>query len=325
LAERLAHNRRTDVLDGRVRRRTVKLSALIKTYQSHIEQDHRTADKAERVLADFLEFIGDRRLSDISGFHIEKWKIGRAKDVEQSTVNRELNIIRGLFRSAVGWKMLTASPVDGVKKYHVDDTRVRVLSEAEIRTVLTKAPAEIALLCRATLECLPRLSELLALRREHIGSTWIEIRRKGGRVERVEVSPELRNLLLERAKGNGFVFVGRTGEPPCQECVSSYITRVMRGLGLPGVSHHTMRHTGVTLMLEAGVNPRVIQKLAGWTTLRMLERYGHARDAEARRAVSAMHELVERAINRPVDSIEAASTPESYTKRAQKRAQQGSD
>jgi integrase len=47
-----------------------------------------------------------------------------------------------------------------------------------------------------------------------------------------------------------------------------------------------MRHTGITLMLEAGVNPRVIQRLAGWTSLRMLERYGHARDAEIVRAVT---------------------------------------
>jgi hypothetical protein len=42
--------------------------------------------------------------------------------------------------------------------------------------------------------------------------------------------------------------------------------------------------TGVTLMLDGGANPRAIQKLAGWTTLRMLERYGHVRDAEVRRA-----------------------------------------
>jgi integrase len=33
-----------------------------------------------------------------------------------------------------------------------------------------------------------------------------------------------------------------------------------------------MRHTGVTLMLEVGINPRVIQLLAGWASLRMLER-----------------------------------------------------
>ena len=40
-------------------------------------------------------------------------------------------------------------------------------------------------------------------------------------------------------------------------------------------------------MLDAGVNPRAIQKLAGWTSLRMLERYGHARDAEVRQAMTA--------------------------------------
>jgi integrase len=48
-----------------------------------------------------------------------------------------------------------------------------------------------------------------------------------------------------------------------------------------------MRHTGVTLMLEHGINPRVIQFLAGWSSLRMLYRYGHVRDTEIRRAVSS--------------------------------------
>ena len=61
----------------------------------------------------------------------------------------------------------------------------------------------------------------------------------------------------------------------------------MRAIGLEDVSHHTMRHTGVTLMLEHGINPRVIQFLAGWTSLRMLDRYGHVRDTEIRRAVSS--------------------------------------
>ena len=45
-----------------------------------------------------------------------------------------------------------------------------------------------------------------------------------------------------------------------------------------------MRDTGVTVMLEYGINPRVIQFLAGWTSFRMLDRYGHVRDSEIRRA-----------------------------------------
>jgi site-specific recombinase XerD len=232
--------------------------------------------------------------------------------VGQSTVNRELTVIKGLFRRAVEWKMIAASPAADVRKYRTDDVRARVLTEAEIQTVLTKTPADIALLCRSTLECLPRLSELLTLRREHIGPSWVEIRRKGGRVERITITPELREALLKRAHRKGYVFgTGTDGEPPTQEATSLAITRMMRKVGLRGVSHHTMRHTGVTLMLEAGVNPRVIQKLAGWTSLRMLERYGHARDAEAQRAVTTMHALLERATNASDDQAVTTSAPTS--------------
>ena len=211
----------------------VKLSALIRSYLAHVEKEHRTANKAERVLNQFVEFIGDRRAADVSTFQIEKWKLARAHEVEQSTVNRELNVVKGFFRRAVEWKHLGTSPAAAIKKYRVDDTRIRVLTEDEMHTVLTKTPADIALLCRATLECLARLSELLTLRREHIGPAWIEIRRKGGRVERVNVSSELRTALLERAHGKGFVFgVGPGGESPTQEATSVQMTRVMRKLGL---------------------------------------------------------------------------------------------
>ena len=322
LARRIAQTRYNDALEGRPSRRrsTVKLSALVRTYLTHVQKEHRTANKAERVLTQFRAFIGDRRAADISAFQIEKWKLARAQQVGQATVNRELNVIKGLFRRAVEWKLLPASPATTLRKYRTDETRIRVLTEDEIQTVLTKTPADIALLCRATLECLPRLSELLTLRREHIGPSWIEVRRKGGRVERIAVTPELRTKLLARCHHSGYVFgKGKKGEPPTQEATSLSITRVMRALGLRGISHHTMRHTGVTLMLEAGVNPRVIQKLAGWTTLRMLERYGHARDAEAQRAVTTMHAALEKAVARP-DLPEKPSVESDQT-RAHTRAQ----
>jgi site-specific recombinase XerD len=46
-------------------------------------------------------------------------------------------------------------------------------------------------------------------------------------------------------------------------------------------------YTAFTLMLDHGINPRVIQFLTGWTSLRMLDRYGHVRDTEIRRAVTS--------------------------------------
>jgi hypothetical protein len=52
---------------------------------------------------------------------------------------------------------------------------------------------------------------------------------------------------------------------------------------------------GESLMLEKGRNPRAIQVLAGWTSMRMLERHGHVRDAEIRQAVTGNAEHLEQA------------------------------
>jgi integrase len=182
-----------------------------------------------------------------------------------------------------------------VKAYKVDDSRIRVLTDDELKIVLTSTP-DVALVCRVTLISLNRISEVLALQREHIGASWMEVRRKGGGVHRVALPDDLRASLLARCHRAGYVFgEGVDGAPPSQQTASNRVIRAMGRLGLDGVTHHTMRHTGVTLMLEAGINPRVIQFLAGWTSLRMLERYGHVRDTEVRRAVTVNAQHVEQA------------------------------
>jgi hypothetical protein len=99
-----------------------------------------------------------------------------------STVNRELNIVRGCFTKAVEWKLLAESPIRSID-----------------------APF-VVLVCRATLESLARISELLTLRREHVGPSWVEMRKKGGKVSRVAVTDSLRTALLARCHEKGFIF-----------------------------------------------------------------------------------------------------------------------
>ena len=59
----------------------------------------------------------------------------------------------------------------------------------------------------------------------------------------------------------------------------------MARLGIENASHHTLRHTGASVMLSGGVSVRAVQEIGGWASLRMLERYTHPTDAEKRRAV----------------------------------------
>jgi len=249
------------------------------------------------VLDSLVASVGDRPIDGVSAFHVERWKQERAEDVSKSTVNRELNIVRGCFSRAVDWGRLAMSPLRTVKPYKVDDQRIRVLTDEELRLVLS-APADVALMCRVTLISLNRISQVLALRGEHIGPSWMDVRRKGGRVHRLALPEDLRTELLARChKRTGYVFgEGDNGEPPTQQTASNRVIRALEAGGITDASHHTMRHTGVTLMLENGVNPRAIQFLAGWTSIRMLDRYGHVRDTEVRRAVAANAAHVEQAL-----------------------------
>ena len=274
------------------------LKDFILDYVEWAEQDHPSSIEIDRrVLLGFSDVVGaGKPLNQIGPFDIERWRRARKDKIGRSTINRELNVVRGLFSKAVDWHRLQENPAKGVTNYRIDDTRIRVLTPEEIKLVLTQGSATLRLVCRVTLECLPRLNEVLNIHRNDIGPAWVQIRRKGGRVDRIAVTSELRTELLTRATASmsGYVFRQRN-----RGAVSAAFTNEFRGLGLEGVSHHTMRHTGVTLMLEAGINPRVIQQLAGWTSLRMLARYGHTRDAEVLRAVEANAETIRTAVNTP--------------------------
>jgi integrase len=279
---------------GIAKRPVVRLKAFIEDYLTWARTDHpATADEKDaRILPTFLEVVGDKRLDHLGPFDIERWRTARAKTVirarrtlSRSSVNRELTIVRGLFAKAVEWNRLATSPVVAIEDWATDEPAIRVLTAEERVIVLTQLPRRYAMYCRVTLEALLRIQEVLHLRRTDLGEASIQRRLKGGKVGRVPVSraliADLRAFL--ETDDQEYVF----GDPPPKpRSTASLMTRAFRAAGLHGISHHVMRHTGVTDMLEDGVSPKAIQQYAGWTSLRMLERYGHLRDAELQRATT---------------------------------------
>ena len=297
LADQIATTRKAEVLtaqEGLRRKQRPKLSKQIPAYTEWTAKTNRTGSKDPAILRRFLVVVGDKRLDQVGPFDIERWKTTRAKQVRASTVNRELNIIRGFFSRSVDWGLLTESPVRSVKSFRVDNTRVRVLSRSEIRTLLKNAPPDLALLARITLEGLLRLSEAVYLRVDDIQDDHLVlIRTKNNRVRKVPITPALRFDLMKRAHASGFVFgLDPNGMPESDGTTSVKFRRVAKSLGLERVSHHTLRHTGASIMEAAGVSLRAIQEIGGWTSLRMLERYAHPRDAEKRKAVNLMADVL---------------------------------
>ncbi len=268
LAQRIAAKRQVEILEGRERaprpRKAVKLSEHVQEYTAWTAAQNRTSYKDPGVLSRLLRIVGNKPLDRIAPFDVERWKTARVQEVSRATVNRELNIVRGCFSRAAEWGWCPGSPAANVKPYRVDNVRTRVLSTDETERLLRDEPGDLALLARATLEGLFRLSEILNLRVEDIKNDHITlVYTKNNRIRKVPITQSLKQALLARAHSSGFVF-GRDpeGVPRRGEIVSVQFRRLAKRLGLSGVSHHTLRHTAATAMLESGVSLRAVRAVS---------------------------------------------------------------
>lgn len=72
-------------------------------------------------------------------------------------------------------------------------------------------------------------------------------------------------------------------------CSSSvWACQVVVGRENHGLTFHSLRHTGASRMLEAGVDVKTVMLIGGWKNLKVLERYLYPSDAAKRADVDAI-------------------------------------
>lgn len=92
------------------------------------------AEQTARLRAVFGPTLNALRLDEIGPFHLERWRSARLKaGITPSTVNRDLNVLRGALSRALEWKLIPAHPLAAVKASKVDRRpQVRYLSADEL-------------------------------------------------------------------------------------------------------------------------------------------------------------------------------------------------
>ena len=85
----------------------------------------------------------------------------------------------------------------------------------------------------------------------------------------------------------------------------------MRAAGLDPakVIRHTLRHTAITHLVQAGVDLPTVQRISGHKTLTMVQRYAHANGSHIQ---AAMDKLQAR-IKAPAEGSSAPKRPPDYT------------
>jgi integrase len=85
-----------------------------------------------------------------------------------------------------------------------------------------------------------------------------------------------RALLGRPLNDYDFVFAHSDGTPLDPSTVSHAFANVVRKAGLPPIRLHDLRHTHATLMLKAGVHPKIVSERLGHSSIRVtLDTYSH--------------------------------------------------
>lgn len=303
LAEHLYHTRLLALsrsAAGVTPKLSIAFDVYAEWYEMHVCAAHGSVVRERSMLKRLRLHFKKTPLAHIDKAAVLEWRTERCTKVSASTADRELDVLKSLFVSAVP-KYLQASPIAGLKRHR--DTaqavkrRPRVLSldeEARILKAAKDDPQALALFLLA-IDTLMRLSDVKELRRDRDYGTVIHVEAPKIAPYDVPVSTRLRKALDALPADGPFYFpkrwAGREGgisvntvwrifKALCQAA------KVPVGRKIRGVTFHSLRHTGATRMLEAGVNPVAVKEIGGWLSMRQLDRYGHSSEETKQRAVN---------------------------------------
>ena len=89
------------------------------------------------------------------------------------------------------------------------------------------------------------------------------------------------------------VFCDPLGLPAHKFQVSSRFIRIARAAGFDGLRFHDLRHTAATLMLGAGVHPKIVSERLGHSTIAItLDTYSHVLPEMQREAAAALDDVL---------------------------------
>jgi integrase/recombinase XerD len=252
-----------------------------------------------RAWGTWLQTLGLEVL-DAHRSHVELW----ARDMEMSgaapaTIARRLSTVSGFYRYAVDEDLIARSPVTRVRRPRTSAESPRSgLERDELRRLLTIAeassPRDRALVTLLAFNGV-RVSEAIGTDVADLdterGHHVLRLRhRKGGKAQRIALPPRTAEAIdtLLAGRTTGPIFATSSGRRMDRQAARKVIARLARKAGIPRpVSPHLLRHTFVTLSLDAGVPLHVVQDGAG-----------HASPATTRRYDSHRHSLDNAAAHR---------------------------
>lgn len=258
--------------------------------------------KETRLNLHLVPFFGNKPIVKLATFDVGRYKKHRkGEGAAEGTINRELSVLSHLYSMAVEWGWLTHKQIR-VKKYEETGGRITYLTKEQIKRLLEVAihdenPVVYSFIVIG-LGTAMRKSEILSIKLEHIdlGGKTIHIpeAKAGAREQPItsSLASFLKELIENASCDQTWLFPAVKSETGHTVNIEKPWRRIVKAAGLDPVQvvRHTLRHTAITHLVQAGVDLPTVKRISGHKTLSMVERYSHQNGEHIQAAMDKLEE-----------------------------------
>jgi integrase len=272
----------------------------------------RTVNEVRRIAADArcVEVVGIKLAKLTPDALDREYETWTREGLAASTVRKYHATISAALSHAVSYGWLTDNPAKrcrAVPSVRLDPVDVPITHEDVAQLIAAaegRDDVDLAAAMHLGLATGGRRGELAAIRWDDIdlragtmtitgnlirdGGDWKRKSTKTGRVRTVVLPPRtvdaLRNLRRLRPDDMHVLRIH-------PDKITDRFRKQCAALDIEA-RFHDLRHAAASYQLTAGIDPVTVCRNLGWTSVRMLDRYGHALEEGQRQAAEAMNELL---------------------------------
>ncbi|MBF0454033.1 MAG: site-specific integrase [Magnetococcales bacterium] len=305
-AEEFIQQAKSDARKGRLnlpkgRKTVLGLSQAADNYITKLEEEGgRGIGQKMQQLRDHLKpFFKDTSLKKISSFDVERFKKARLESATAGTVNRDLAVLSHLFSKSVEWGWIDFKPAK-IKRLKLDDARITYLDTDQIHRLLESAKQDqnpqVFPFIMIGLETSMRKMEILSIRLEDLDidrrTIFIPKAKAGSRTQPMtaKLAQFLKGHVESATPGQEWLFPAPKSKTGHTVSIEKPFRRVVENAGLDPkeVVRHTLRHTAISHLVQAGVDLPTVKRISGHKTLSMVERYSHQNGDHIQKAMDKL-------------------------------------
>lgn len=284
----------------------ITVDSLLEQYFSTALSNKNTIKQGNYHVSHIKTMFGKRDVLQLEKDDVLRFiKFQKLRDLEQSTINERISILRRAINWGVKIGLLPKNPLDGIRLKRPRSRRFAPPTPSEAKAIFENAAPHLKRIIAIGINCGPRIgpSELFKLKWEQIDLENSIIRMpnadKGASqmVRDIPIKDSLMPLLQswkdeDFAKGINFVITWNS--KPIISANRSWKTALKKSGITRRIVPYSLRHAFATYSIQGGAKLKSVAKLMGHRDETMLlKTYQHSIDGQDREAIEALPDMLQ--------------------------------